>query len=469
MNIKTGIKVKHMEEKENIREEETVAEQEIPKDTIEEAADNIDQTQEEAPAEEVYAFKWNYSEQFDHDKRTVKKKPSKRGAIVYGVIMLAVFVLAFAILAASVSMDQFLQKEVENKEELSVVQIVEKGLPSSVSIIAAVDDTSASSGSGFVVNDYGYIVTNYHVVKGASAINVTDSNGKVYAADIVGYKEELDLALIYAEGAEMKAATLANSDKAKLGETVVAIGSPAGSGDSLSVSNGIVSGVDVKTSSLAIGMIQTNAPLNPGNSGGPLFDAQGNVLGIVTSKLVYTDDSQGNEIPLDGIAYAIPINAVKSYVEKWINKDLQRAMLGISAVPVTEGESYFFEAESGMLYLYRKVDGVSYKMTNRGNIAPITAAELENESNIIIHAEVTGIYVLNVTKGLGAYGKLKKGDIITGLAGEAVVTVDDARSIFGQYSAGDTVEVEFYRDGKSKSADMTLKTKGDMLSAERQS
>ena len=382
--------------------------------------------------------------------------------------MLTVFVLAFAILAVSVSFNG-LEPQNNTKREMTVVEIVEKGMVSSVSIMAAMSDSTASGGSGFVVSDYGYIVTNYHVVEGAQQIVIIDSTGKQYSADIVDYNKHLDLALLYAENANIKAVTLADSDSLKLGETVVAIGSPTGSGSSLSVSNGIVSGVNRQTSSVSVGMIQTNAPLNPGNSGGPLFDSKGNVVGIVTSKLVYTDDSNGEKIPLDGIAYAIPINAVKEYVEDWMSKDLRKPMLGISAVPVTAGKMYFYDGAEGVLYNYLELGNVKYKVDSRGSKYILSVEDIENEINEIIDAKATGIYVVGVTKGLGAYGKLQRDDIVTGLGGEIITSVYDARNVFQNFNAGDAIKVDFYRNGEMMSANMILKTKGDMLAAERNS
>lgn len=463
-------------EQANVPEAAVSAPDEIKENGLSEGAEAEEQLSDEKQdcrAEAVYAFRWDYSDQFDHDKRSErsayskKNKASKRGAVIYGMIMCTVFAVAFAILAVSISMDNFGRSDIN--EELTVTQIVEKGLPSSVSILAAKDDTVISSGSGFVVNDYGYIVTNYHVVENALQIVITDSLDNQFPADIVGYDADVDLALLYAEGANIKSAVLADSDKLQLGETVVAIGTPAGSGMELSVSNGIVSGVGRHLSSSSVGMIQTNAPLNPGNSGGPLFDSEGNVAGIVTSKLAYTTDSNGEKVPLDGIAYAIPINSVKKQIETWITQDLQSPMMGITAVPVTAGESYFYDGAEGVLYIYEEVDGVKYKVNSAGVKTKLTQAELENEENGIIDAKATGIYVIKTTKGLGAYGKLQKGDIVVSLGGVKVESVVDARDIFRNFKAGDVIEVEFFRNDQVMSIDMTLKTKSDMLSADKNS
>ena len=152
-----------------------------------------------------------------------------------------------------------------------------------------------------------------------------------------------------------------------------------------------------------------------------------------------------------------------------MNRDLQKPMLGITAVPVEKGNVYFYDGEAGSIYLYKEVDGVKYKVNSVGEATPLKKSDLENKENAVISAKVTGIYVVKVTKGLGAYGKLKKGDIVTGLGGARVEDVADARDIFRNYDAGDTVKVEFYRNGNLTSANMTLKTKGDMLSADRNS
>jgi hypothetical protein len=206
-----------MEEKEN----EILEKGEATEDTLAPEIEEIDipdetnKIDEENIVEHIdsneaqYAFKWNYSDQFEHDKKSVnKKQQTKRAPLIYGIIMLAVFVLAFAILLAALSLDNFGQKTVDG-EELSVVQIVEKGMPSSVSVLAVKGETYFSSGSGFVVNDYGYIVTNYHVVENTTKILIADCNGNDYSADIVNYNEDLDLALLYSENAAIAAAAAA--------------------------------------------------------------------------------------------------------------------------------------------------------------------------------------------------------------------------------------------------------------------
>lgn len=443
----------------------------LPIPPLEEAVpqEHEEKSSEDKQENAEYAFRWEYSEQVreESEKKKKKKKATKKGALTYAIIMVTAFLIAFSILAASLSLDNIAEKTDNSDRELSVVEIVEKGIDSSVLIFSAKNENVGSSGSGFVVNDYGYVVTNYHVVEDAIQIVVANEANEQYSAELMGYDKDVDLALLYVEQLGAPAAMLADSDKAKMGETVVAIGCPTGSGSSLSVSNGIISGFNRQVSNSTVGMIQTNAPLNPGNSGGPLFDSHGNVVGIVTSKLSYNTDSDGEKIPLDGIAYAIPINAVKSLLDGWMADDLGKPKMGIGAVPVEAGNSYYYDGNEGYIYGYENILGVEYKVKASGEKQELTEEELSDPNTEIIHAEVTGIYVVSVTKGLGAYGKLQRGDIVTELDGTEISSVNDAKKIFDKFKAGDTIDVEFYRNGNASRVAMTLKTKGEMLEADR--
>jgi serine protease Do len=416
---------------------------------------------------EVFAFEWKYTDEAVSENNSKKnKKTSRRGAVVYAIIMCAAFLLAFTILAVSISFDNFANAFKTPDRELSITEIVEKGMPSTVLIYSLKDDNMGSCGSGFVVNDYGYVVTNHHVIEETLQIVVVDSNDVQYSAELVNSDAKLDLALLYVEGLTAPEVTLANSDKAKMGETVVAIGCPAGSGEALSVSNGIISGFDRSVSHTNVGMIQTNAPLNPGNSGGPLFDAYGNVVGIVESKLMYDTNVDGEKIPLDGIAYAIPINAAKSKIVEWIETDLTKPMLGIHAISVEENEDYFYSAAEGKIYLYVNEQGKNYSINSVGEKKELADAQINDPENMIVHADKTGLLVVGITEGLGAYGKLERGDILVELNGEPTSNTAEVRAIFTKLSAGDTVEVKVYRNGEPLVMKMTVKTKGDMLAAE---
>lgn len=418
--------------------------------------------------EETYAFRWEYSEQTRNDtsRALAKKTKREKGILAYAIIMTAAFVLAFAVLAASLAFDN-----IENwfassaDEELSVSEIVEIGMPSTFAVFSNRGNGMGSIGSGFALTETGYIMTNYHVVENSVDVWVVDANGVEYAASVVGYDEAMDVAVLFAERAEFAPAKLGNSDEVALGETVVAIGCPNGEELMFSVSNGIVSGKDRYIDERR--MLQTNAPLNPGNSGGPLFDSNGFVVGVVTSKMTYTTTESGEKIALEGIAFAIPINEVAAWAEEVVANDLERPMLGVTAVPVEAGNSYFIMDESGRRYAhYQDSNGRDWYRNENGQTVEITDELLSVEGNWIVYADVTGICITNVTKGLGADGVLKAQDIVTEVEGISVATVADVKAAINGLEPGDTISVVYYRNGQRRTATMTLKTKGDMLSAQ---
>ena len=177
--------------------------------------------------------------------------------------------------------------------------------------------TSAASGSGFVLTQDGYIVTNYHVIEDAANdnsvdIQVTFANGDKYTAKLVGGEKDNDVAVLKIEAAGLTPVTLGDSEKLVVGENVYTIGNPLGE-LTYSLTNGIISALDRLISTgdnVTLNMLQTNCDINPGNSGGPLFDSYGNVIGITTAK--YTQSSSG--VSAEGLGFAIPINDVKDII-----------------------------------------------------------------------------------------------------------------------------------------------------------
>ena len=177
--------------------------------------------------------------------------------------------------------------------------------------------TSAASGSGFVLTQDGYIVTNYHVIEEAAenssvTIEVSFANGNKYDAKLVGGEKDNDVAVLKIEADDLTPVTLGDSAKLVVGESVYAIGNPLGE-LTYSFTDGIVSALDrlITTgdsgNSTTLNVLQTNCAINPGNSGGPLFDSYGNVVGITTAK--YTQSSSG--VSAEGLGFALPINDVK--------------------------------------------------------------------------------------------------------------------------------------------------------------
>lgn len=438
---------------------------------------------EEKEPEAVYAFRWRYYDQCLHDaneaegirqdkKTENKKRKSTDRAVsknigVYFVVMLLAFSFAFAVLAFSLSFDDMAGWFADDPNEaMTVMQIVDKGMPSTVAVYARKEAATYSIGSGFVISDYGYVVTNYHVVENSTAISIVDSKQNEYAATMVGYDAADDIAVLYIENCPLKAVMLGDSSALELGETLVAIGTPAGTECEFSVSDGIVSGLNRRISGKRYGMIQTNAPLNPGNSGGPLFDSRGNLVGIVTIKYSYSNKQEnGQYIPYEGMSFAIPINAVMEKISEYIDNDLLTPKVGISAVPVKEGNAYFYYAEQGTIYPYIRTENGEYYVDKNNKNQSITNEMRNNKDNLIVTIEKTGVMVVGVTPGLGGDGKLEKGDVIVSGNGIGVTTVQDFINICKGLGLGDKVKVEFYRNGIKMETEIVLKSKKEMLNA----
>ena len=225
--------------------------------------------------------------------------------------------------------------------------------------------TSAASGSGFVLTQDGYIVTNYHVIEDAVndssvSIEVSFANGDKYTATLVGGEQDNDVAVLKIDATGLQPVTLGNSDQLVVGESVYTIGNPLGE-LTYSLSNGLVSALDrlITTSSTnangqtettTLNVLQTNCDINPGNSGGPLFDSYGNVVGIVTAK--YTQTSSG--VSAEGLGFALPINDVKEIINDLIEHGYVtgKPYLGIQVQDVSdEAQRYGISAGAAVLYV----------------------------------------------------------------------------------------------------------------------
>ena len=225
--------------------------------------------------------------------------------------------------------------------------------------------TSAASGSGFVLTQDGYIVTNYHVIEDAAndssvTIEVSFADGTKYTAQLVGGEQDNDIAVLKIDATGLQPVTLGDSSQLVVGETVYAIGNPLGE-LTYSLTDGIVSALDrlITTSSTnqngqtettTLNVLQTNCAINPGNSGGPLFDSYGNVVGIVSAK--YTQSSSG--VSAEGLGFAIPINDVKELFPDLIEHGYVtgKPYMGIQVKDVSaEAQSYGISAGAVVSYV----------------------------------------------------------------------------------------------------------------------
>ena len=225
--------------------------------------------------------------------------------------------------------------------------------------------TSAASGSGFVLTQDGYIVTNYHVIEDAVddssvTIEVSFASGDKYTAQLVGGEKDNDVAVLKIDATGLQAVTLGDSDQLVVGESVYAIGNPLGE-LTYSLTDGIVSALDrlITTSSTnengqtettTLNVLQTNCAINPGNSGGPLFDSYGNVVGIVSAK--YTQSQSG--VSAEGLGFALPINDVKEILSDLIEHGYVtgKPYMGVQVKDVSdEAQRYGISAGAAVAYV----------------------------------------------------------------------------------------------------------------------
>ena len=226
--------------------------------------------------------------------------------------------------------------------------------------------TSAASGSGFVLTQDGYIVTNYHVIEDAVddssvSIEVSFADGTQYTATLVGGEQDNDVAVLKIDATGLQPVTLGDSDQLVVGETVYTIGNPLGE-LTYSLTDGLVSALDRlittsstnqttgKTETTTLNVLQTNCDINPGNSGGPLFDSYGNVVGIVSAK--YTESTSG--VTAEGLGFALPINDVKEILSDLIEHGYVtgKPYLGIQVQDVSsEAQRYGISAGAAVLYV----------------------------------------------------------------------------------------------------------------------
>jgi putative serine protease PepD len=300
---------------------------------------------------------------------------------------------------------------------LSVGQIAKASIPSVVEVDAAQAATQSpfpggaqsggtAQGTGFVYDTKGDIVTNDHVISGSSSVSVKLSDGSSYKATVVGADPSTDLAVLHIDAPSSKLVplTLADSSKVAIGDGVVAIGNPFGLDGS--VTSGIVSALNreiVAPDNTPIeGAIQTDAAINHGNSGGPLLDLQGNVIGI-TSQI--QSDSGGN----DGVGFAVPSNTVSSIVTQLISTGkAQHALLGVSVQTAASG-------------------GVTVGQVSAGSAA--------------------------------ASAGLKAGDVITAVDGTNVPTAEKLRAIIAGHKPGDSITLTVKRSGSTQTVTATLGSK----------
>ena len=304
-------------------------------------------------------------------------------------------------------------------QELDVTQIAEKVGPSVVGIISNQTYTTwngnkyeqeGGSGSGIIISNDGYIITNSHVIEGASSIKVVLNSGDEFTAKMVGYDTKTDLAVLKIEATGLSAAELGKSADLKTGELAVAIGNPLGLEFQGSVTAGVISALDrsMEIDGRQYNLVQTDAAINPGNSGGPLVNKYGYVVGINTVKI--------SSSTAEGMGFAIPIDVALPIIEELIENGYVsgRPQIGIGIRDITQTMSMYYNM-------------------------PI------------------GIYVVSVSPGSGAEkAGIRSGDIVIKADGKAVATSEELNEVRDTHKVGEKIRLTIIRDNETMDMDVTL-------------
>ena len=306
----------------------------------------------------------------------------------------------------------------EDGVELDVTQIAEKVGPSVVGIVnkqaytsmGGIFEQKGGSGSGIIISEDGYIVTNSHVIEGAAGIEVVLNTGEKYSARLIGMDVKTDLAIIKIDASDLPAAELGKSSDLKTGELAVAIGNPLGLEFQGSVTTGVISALNrtMEVEGRRYTLVQTDAAINPGNSGGPLVNKYGKVIGINTVKI--SADST------EGMGFAIPVDVAVPVIEELIKNGYVtgRPQIGISIRDITETMSLYYNL-------------------------PV------------------GVYVLSVSPGSGAEkANLQTGDVIIKADDKTVATSDELNDVKDTHKIGDTLKLTIVRGGETMDVNVVL-------------
>ena len=305
------------------------------------------------------------------------------------------------------------QENIPMEGGLSLQEIYLKNIGSVVSI-SCTGYGSSSTGTGVVLSEDGYIVTNAHVVDGAGSVDVLLTDDRVFTASIIGSDEISDLAVLRVEATDLIPARFGDSTQLRIGDTVAAIGDPLGVKYRGTYTDGIVSAInrDVDMDGRTMTLIQTNAALNSGNSGGPLINCYGQVIGINTMKISAFTDSAG----VEGIGFAIPSVTVKDIVDQLITQGYVsgRPTLGLEGETLSSFYQHYYRLPSGL-------------------------------------------YITGVEPGSDAEAKgIEHGDMLLSIDGNRILSMDQLKAVLFDREVGDTVEAVIFRSGQQYRVTLTL-------------
>ena len=312
-------------------------------------------------------------------------------------------------------------KNIDTSKQLTAAEVYAQNVNSTVGITTSINSTNfwgytttaAASGSGFIISEDGYIITNYHVIKGASSIKVTTYSGDSYDATVVGYDESNDIAVLKVNATGLSPAVIGDSDNMNVGDSVVAIGNPLGE-LTFSLTSGAVSALNREvtlSNGVTMDLIQTDCAINSGNSGGALFNMYGEVVGITNAKY---SSSSNSEASIDNIGFAIPMNRVYDIVKSIIEKGyIAKPYIGVSAADV-----------SAETQAYGLPEGAAIKSVSED--------------------------------GPAAKAGLQVNDIVTKVGDRKITCANDLVDAVSEASAGDLLKMTVYRSGSTVEIEVTV-------------
>lgn len=305
------------------------------------------------------------------------------------------------------------QENIPEEGALSWQQVYEKVIPSVVSI-SCEGKSASSTGTGVVMSRNGYIITNAHVVEDALSISVLLTDGRTFDASILGSDGVSDLAVLFINATDLTAAQFGDSSSLRVGDEVVAIGDPLGIELRGTMTDGIISAInrDIVTGGRTMSLIQTSAALNAGNSGGPLVNCYGQVIGINAMKIGDYASSSG----VEGLGFAIPMSTVKDVVDQLVSHGYVagRPTLGLEGQAVSNFYQYYYRLPAGLM---------------------ITSVESDSDA---------------AAKGL------QSGDILLYANGTRISSASSLSEVVNACQVGDVVNVVLYRGGREYSLDLTV-------------
>lgn len=310
---------------------------------------------------------------------------------------------------------------VDTSKEMTAAEVYAANVNSTVGITTSIttnfwgyQTTSAASGSGFIITADGYILTNYHVIESSDSITVTLYDGTAYDAELIGYDESNDIAVLKVEAEDLVPVILGDSDNVNVGDTVVAIGNPLGE-LTFSLTQGVVSALDrevTMSSGITMDLIQTDCAINSGNSGGAMFNLYGEVIGITNAK--YSGSGSSSEASIDNIGFAIPINQVRAIVESIIeNGYIVKPYIGVQVGDVSS------EAQR-------------YGLPQGAAIGGVTEGSPAEEAGLQVN------------------------DIITKVNDTEITSYTELKEVVSTSAVGDTLKLTVYRQGETLELTVTV-------------